>query len=622
MFGALKEIGEAVLSAGGCEFKIEKLKGGRKGREPLLAKVIFNLDNGKLECDYNFKCDEKAAEEYLWIGNAVGQKPQMVLTTDNPKYLLDPSKPRKWAIGQIIQAFDGKLSNMDAVNFLSLLREVKERFFSKNESYVADLDKLLGQRKEQIALYTVCVKKGGAIVELARELGYGKLLYYVAYVSESDEYPMIRGVCHVCGEEKDVLTNPSYPEGTILCIYNLDKAGFMPNLSRIPESTMKAHAVCIDCKRKLLVGLAFIEQKLTVTVGETTKQPGKLKAFLIPKILGAKLSRETLDDIALAIKKAYAAVNAYRSLEDVERFTEDLMELESMQGIPSTYFLNILFGYRESSHFHFQHLIQDVPVMRLIELSRIMTTISNEIAGLFMESGGKWSIGFEDIFSIFPLSVRRGKVVDWKPLVGLFESLLRGASYPEDSVISRAVLFARIHKYGTYGGYNLKKLPEGAREAQLCRGIFKFNMLLKLLREAGAVKMESGSTAHFLEIPDKNIEDFFSKMSYAEWQKALFLLGILIGKIGIEQYKKGDYKKSVLNKINFEGMSAERVKLLANHVLEGLRNYRILNADNEAIYACMKATLDRNLELLRNPIDNVFYILSGYAFVTLQAIRR
>jgi len=622
MFGALKEIGEAVLSAGGCEFRIEKLKGGRKGKELLLAKVIFNLDNGKLECDYNFRCDEKAAEEYLWIGNAVGQKPQMMLTTDNPRYLLDPSKPGKWAIGQIIRAFDGKLSDTDVVGLLSLLREVKERFFSENKSYVEDLDKLLGQEKEQIALYTACVKKGGAIVELARELGYRKLLYYVAYVSESDEYPIMHGVCHVCGKEKDVLTNPSYPEGTILCVYNLDKAGFMPNLSRIPESTMKAHAVCIDCKRKLLIGLAFVEQKLTVTVGETTKQSGKLKAFLIPKILGAKLSRETLDDIALTMKKAYWAVSAYTALEKVEQFTEDLVELESMHGAPSTYFLNILFGYRESSHFHFQHLIQDVPVMRLMELSRAMTAISNEIAGLFMETGEKWSIGFEHIFSIFPLSVRRSQVVDWKPLVGLFESLLKGTYYPEDSVISRAVLFARIHRYGTYEGYNLKKLPEGAREAQLCRGIFKYNMLLKLLREAGAIKMKPESTTYSFEIPDKNIEDFFSKMSYTEWQKALFLLGVLIGKIGIEQYKKGDDKKAILNKINFEGMFAERVKLLANHVLEGLRNYRILNAHNEAIYACMKAMLDRNMELLRNPIDNVFYILSGYAFATLQAMRR
>ncbi|MCS7120351.1 MAG: TM1802 family CRISPR-associated protein, partial [Candidatus Bathyarchaeota archaeon] len=269
MFQALKEIGEAVLSAGVCDFKIEKIK--TKGNETLLAKVIFNLDNGKLECDCSFRCTQKTAEEYLWIGNAKGQKPQMVLTTNNPKYLLDSGKPKKWAVGQIISSFDGKFSDPDILKLLFFLKEIKLKFFSAKKSYIEDLDELLGEVKKQIALYTVSVKKDGAIIDLVKEPGYRKLLFYVEYASESDEYPIMRGVCHVCGERKDVLTNPSYRGGTVLCIYNLDKAGFMPSLSRNPEATIKAHAVCIECKRKLFLGLGFLEQNLTATIGE--KQP-------------------------------------------------------------------------------------------------------------------------------------------------------------------------------------------------------------------------------------------------------------------------------------------------------------------------------------------------------------
>ncbi|MCS7113796.1 MAG: TIGR02556 family CRISPR-associated protein [Nitrososphaerota archaeon] len=622
MFGALKEIGEAVLSAGKNEFKIEKIKIKGRGGEAFLAKVIFNLDDGKLECDYSFKCTQKTAEEYLWIGNARGQKPQLVLTTDSPDYLLDSSKPKKWAIGQIIRTFDGKLGDTDVMNLLALLKEVELKFFSKRKSYVEDLEKLLGREKEQVALYTASVKKDGLIIDLAKEPGYKKLLHYVAYVSESDEYPVVRGVCHICGMEKDVLTNPSYREGTILCIYNLDKAGFMPELSRSPWATMKAHAVCVDCKRKLLLGLGFVEQKLTFTMGASTKQAGRVNVFLIPKVLGTRLMPETLDGVALEGNKAFGAVNTYKNLEEVEKIVEDMMELDKTHGVSSTYFLNILFGYGESSHFHFQHLIQDVPVMRLLDLSRIMTRISNEVASIFMEKGDNWSIGFEEIFSIFPLSVRKGKVMNWKPLVELFEALLSGTTYPKDNIISNAVLLAKIYKHGTYKGYNIKQPPKKTEEAQLCVGLLKYNMLLKLLREVGAIEMERESATVTFEIPDKDIEDFFSKMNYVEWQKALFLLGVLVGKIGIEQYKRGDSKKAVLNKINFEGMSAERIKLLANQVLEGLRNYRMLDDRNEAVYACMKAILDRNLELLKNPIDNVFYILSGYAYATLQAIRR
>ncbi len=615
MFEALKEIGEAVLSAGGCEFRIERIK----GKGTLLAKVIFNLDNGRLECDCNFRCTGKVAEEYLWIGNARGQKPQLVLTTDNPKYLLDSSNFNKWAIGQIINAFDGKFSDTDVIRLISLLKEINLKFFSAKKSYVEDLDALLGEERKNVALYTACVKKDEKIIDLSKEPGYRKLLYYVTYATGSEEYPVMRGICHICGEEKDVLTNPSYREGTLLSIYNLDKAGFMPHLNRRPEATVKAHAVCVDCKRKLLLGLGFVEQKLTASIGTSTGQPGKLTVFLIPKLLGVQRIHMAPDSIAQKINEAYGAVNAYKSLEDVERRMESVMEFEGTYGC----FLNILFGYGESSHFHFQHLIQDVPVMRLLELSHMMARISNEAAELFMEfpEAKDWSIGFEGIFSIFPLSVRKNKVVEWKPLVELFDSLLKGTSYSKGNIVSNAVLFAKIHRYGTYGGYNFRQPPKNAEEGLLCRGLLRYNLLLKLLKEAGVIEMERESISNSFEIPDKNIETFFLKMGYVEWQKALFLLGVLVGKIGIEQYKRGDGKKAVLNKINFEGMPAERVKLLANYVLEGLRNYRVLDDRNEAIYACMKAMLDRNIESLRNPIDNVFYILSGYAYTTLQAIK-
>lgn len=100
----------------------------------------------------------------------------------------------------------------------------------------------------------------------------------------------------------------------------------------------------------------------------------------------------------------------------------------------------------------------------------------------------------------------------------------------------------------------------------------------------------------------------------------MFLLGVLIGKVGQVQYSvKKDVKKAVLNKINFDGMMVERVKILANKILEDLRNYDIL-IYNEVIYGEMKNQLDRNLEKLNNPINNVFYILSGYAYSTLKSI--
>ena len=624
MFDALREIGEVLLSSGESELPIEKIKG--KGTR--LAKVIFNLDDGRLDCDCGFKCDMERAKEFLWVGNAIGQKPQIVLTTNNPKYLLDPSKPYKWAIGRIISEINEMgFADDDVRELQRILSEVVEKFFSDGKHAYNQLEAMLVEKEclRGIALYTVCVRKNGRVIELVKEPGYRKFLRLMLY-GGSKEYPILRGRCHICGEYKEVLTNPSYPEGSLLCIYNIDKAGFMPGLSKESENMLKAHVVCSECKEKLVLGLKFIEQNLAPEIGEAS--PVKLKVFLIPKVMGTKLSHKTLDIIAEKIQSAFNVAKAYKSLEEVEKKVERLMENfmgnESLGSSSPIYFLNLLFGYRAGSHFSFQYLIQDVPVMRLVDLAKSSSKISNDVAGIFYESVEQWSIGFEDIFSIFPLKKIKRNAIEWKPLVELFNSMLTNTAYPKENIISKAILFTRINRYRTYEGYNIKKpSKKGMEEHHICRGILKYNLLLKLLREVGVIKMEmeSKSEVYSFKIPEE-IETFLSTMGYTEWQKALFLLGVLIGKIGVEQYKKGDGKKAVLNKINFDGMSAERVKILANYTLEGLRNYRILDHNNEAIYACMKMMLDRNLNVLQNPIENVFYILSGYAYTTLQAITR
>lgn len=609
MFDTLREIGEAVLSSG-YEFGIKGVKSGKN----LLAKVIFDLDSGKLECDCSIKCEGREGE-YLWVGNAIGQKPQMVLTTDDPKYLLDSSKPKKWAIGRL--ASEAKRFDEEVRKLGLILSEVEEKFFSTKKSYVDDFKALLDEKgcTREVALYTACVKRDGKIIDLVKEPGYRKLLDYVLYATESEKYPALPGVCHVCGKEKKVLTNPSYPEGTILCIYNVDKAGFMPGLSRKPEDMLKAHAVCHDCRKKLMLGLNFIEGNLTGTIGKAST--GRLNVFLIPKVLGAHLSYELLKRVASKVSGAFNAVRTYKSLEEVEGLMSAFMEFEEAYGSPSVYFLHILFGYRVQSQFSFQRLIQDVPVMRLVELARAMTEASNDTAEIFNEKRERWSIGFEDVFSIFPLRKTR-LTLDWKPLVELFNSMLTGSSYPKENIIAKAVLFARINRHETYEGFNIER-PKNVDE-WLCRGILKYNLLLNLLAKRRVIEVERERVADPFKVPDEDIEGFFSRMNYVEWQKALFLLGVLIGKVGVEQYKKDDKKKAILNKINFEGMPVERVKLLANHVLEGLRNYRVLDSRNEMVYAYMKMMMDRNLEALRNPVDNVFYILSGYAYATLQAI--
>lgn len=607
MLESIKNIGEAISG-----LPIQKIKTGTN-----LCKLIFDLDTSRFDIDCDFSLSEKMAEEFLYVRNTGrGQRPVLVLTVNKPEYLLSPESNNKWAIKAIIE-FISNIENPDPQisAFSAVLKRILKQFFSNKKDLKNNLEEKLkasGIKQKNIGLYTLIIKENGELKDLVKEPGYRKFLRYVLY-----GHKLVKGRCHVCGEEKEVLDDPAYPEGSVLCMYNIDKAGFMSNISKKSESRLRTHSVCPECKEKLLSGLNYIEKNLRETIGDETKV--KLNLFLIPTIYGIDLNKQNLQKIIPHIKKIFDITKTYQSLKEIEENLTKLSEMDKN----IYYALNLLFGESRSSHFAFQYLIQDVPTTKLVELIQKASELSNKVAGIFNEDIKKWDIGFDKIVNIFPLRIKKGKILDWKLIVELLDALLTGSYYSSNRVIRQAVLFAKIQRYGVSKGYNINTSTASVNDNVMSRGILKYNLLLKLLVEMGVTDMVEKYEKTLSELKvDDDIDEFISIQGYSESQTALFLLGILVGKVGSEQYtKKDDKKKAILNKINFQGMSSERVKILANTILEGLRNYDIL-VYNEKIYSTMKILLDRNIEKLTDPITNVFYILSGYAYATLKTITK
>ena len=105
-------------------------------------------------------------------------------------------------------------------------------------------------------------------------------------------------------------------------------------------------------------------------------------------------------------------------------------------------------------------------------------------------------------------------------------------------------------------------------------------------------------------------------------KKALFLLGYLIGEVGSAQSSTGHKKKPILDKVNFQGMGVEKLNRLTGDVLEKLRQNNILQY-NEDAYSSLKILIDSNIVKwgLSNQ-ENVFYVLSGYAFSNYSGWQR
>ncbi len=119
----------------------------------------------------------------------------------------------------------------------------------------------------------------------------------------------------------------------------------------------------------------------------------------------------------------------------------------------------------------------------------------------------------------------------------------------------------------------------------------------------------------------ENLTRYVEKMGYSEEATALFLLGYMIGAIGAEQVRGTDYnaKKPILNKIN---VNAQQIRILSNEVFEKLDQYRI-RGYYEKTFAVMKSFLDPHInQWPLSDAENVFYLLSGYAFYTYERIAK
>ncbi len=138
------------------------------------------------------------------------------------------------------------------------------------------------------------------------------------------------------------------------------------------------------------------------------------------------------------------------------------------------------------------------------------------------------------------------------------------------------------------------------------------------------------------QLEDKVYVDYMKEMKFNESQSALFLLGILIARVGAAQVKKQQEaakagsgsgrldtsNKPILNKINFQGMNKKRLQMLSTDVFEKLRQTKQLNPTNELIYAEHKRLFDQTVSNWKlSDRENVYYLLSGYAFGTKKILK-
>jgi CRISPR-associated protein Csh1 len=509
--------------------------------------------------------------------------------------------------------------NLDEVDrLISRCHELKQKsviatnLVKKYENFrrlEEDLLKSCGLSRDEVSIYTI--QLDGRC--LSKDVDYLSLIRYEKIGGLFDKWHRKRkfrnkvdeGLCSLCNK-KDITT--SYTTNLKLKYYMTDKIGFSSDLD---GQFIKNFNLCKTCYENVLVGERYTKEKLRTWVGRMT-------LFVIPKLI-FKNENLDIDKLSSEIKDITKTII---NIESIKKFVRKLDRNQYNNTI-----INFLFYFDDGQKFKILKLIRDVPPTRLDDIRKV----EEEILALTNErylDNFSYKINLKKIYYSIPIgeSGDRKKVAHRKYLE-VIDSIFSDRKIDYNFLIDQFTEVIGIIR-SNRNGFNISIKPNTKMTPDqiLTDKILQLNFLLLFFSKLNLLKggkIMGIKNLNMEGIPDEINQYWHDIEIYNDEQKrALFLLGYLIGQVGSAQSKAGHKTKPILNKINFQGMDLSRISNLSNEILEKLMQYKIRDF-NENVFAAFKTLLDRNIHnwQLSNQED-VFYLLSGYAFVSFLQLKR
>ncbi|BCS93386.1 TM1802 family CRISPR-associated protein [Metallosphaera javensis (ex Sakai et al. 2022)] len=570
MLYSLLKMAEAGMDLTSQDIPTQKVE-QKKGKEGMEI-IVFDCDKRQVY-SISEKITDRTSEEWNFVGNSPANSPQDVITTDTLKYILgvdekgEPVKPTKFSLKVVAERIQGEPA------------EALRAVLSWYNPSTLDLTKF----NWKAALYSVRVILHGKEVDIAKTREYREHLLRRSTVGKSQVNTSVR--CQICGGP-GALDDPDYPAGSPLKVYIVDKLGFASGIADSPEARLRSHAICPRCRNRLLV----ISKRLE----DFSVRINKLKAYVLI------LSQQPVK---------FTPSSSGWILEELEALYRGEKEVQIVSGGQAQ--ITLLFGERQQSKFRLYRMIPDVPVFRLVEFTRtagvVRSSRDSDPRGLGLtELSGKASLdlSFNSLYSVLPVE-DMGNTPRYIPFLDAIQSILLEYPLDQDHLYAQFLSVLRCRRYDTCLNSMTGKFS--LEDVAILQTSF-----IKLFRLLGIMSTPS-QPVQTLEKGD--IYDYVNRIGLNKGQAGLFLLGAVIAYIGREQYRKGDEKKAILDRIDYEGMDVGDILTLVNRVYESARDYKVLNR-TQVLLSDANTYILEGRDQLTNPVENVFHILSGYSFQT------
>lgn len=614
MLNVLAEIGKTAAGLGGgdvLEFLVPE-----KNSFKVIVGVNFDTEKGIVEFRMKQTGSEDGLsksqlEENLYIPAEKGAKPQFMLTTPNLSYLLSQSIPNlfsflpendlKEKLGQILDCFfveTRKPKDMRYGRVISpkLLNDVEASLDLESPNpkdsiaaYAAELEKAIAEKmhaKPKEMLYTVLIDG----VPVADNKEYREFVLYKNLESAFES--VYSQTCTTCGKTTDVTTDTTRFQ---FKFYMTDKINFASYFDG--NNYHKAVSLCRDCYRDTLVGERWVDANLKTTLGQ-------FQVYILPQILYSTFEYE---DIIDKLGKLTDMFNSSKNVAEIRKRENDIRLY--YQDVP--FIFNFLFYKKAQSAFKILTLIKDVPPSRLAQMAKV-TSEADKIAAKH-EFPPNCRFDLNRIYWLMPLKKKGADHHEYRKLLQIYDHLFNAYPLQSQALYSLYTQLAHMHHAGTYGLYQFSQ-PQNS-EWQLQNDTLLWNLFLLFLKEqnlfTGGDYMEATQLKEFFP---NGLAELFADLKYDPAQQGLALLGYVLGAVANAQRKEGLENKPVMEKVNYQGMSEEKVLRLFNDLFEKIRQYRRHIGYAERWWAAAKQLYESADKSRLTANERVFYLLSGYSF--------
>ena len=361
------------------------------------------------------------------------------------------------------------------------------------------------------------------------------------------------------------------------------------------------------------------QNKLDYASDYLLNQGYKVRIANIDHVIIPQFLSDTSIELEMALTSIHKKSDLLFNLNKLEKFSLDIEdEVED-----EIFWINFLAFESDGNFFKTTEIIKDVSSFHFKKLIDVFHEINTQftengyidwnsiMTEYNYESKEKFtsSLNFNSVFKIIPL--RKDKEKKNKAL-DLFKTIL------ENRKINKSLLFEYFtelilcHYYNRQASYtNIKSYNKEYFAFAIRDSVFKYHAFIQFLKKLNLIDMEETNiTENQSENKyDKAIQEFFSEMELNQKQKAMFYLGRMLN--SVEYMQKGK-NKTVIQKVNFNGMDKDSIQRLRISLIEKAKQYnsigKIIFTDNE---------FGKHFEFNNwkmNPQEAVFFLLTGYSF--------